>query len=78
MTKSEYMSNVYIGKHEKHVYCIGRKVDKDSPVEYFVVCGRKERDDLLQGCWDWSIYDLTADKLLIETSEVPSRKEVPA
>ena len=78
MTKSEYMSNIYIGKHEKHRYCVGRMTDKDSDVEYSIVYGREELDNLLEGCWDWSIYDLTTDTLLIETSEVTARKEVPA
>ena len=78
MTRSEYVSNVYVGKHEKHLCVVGRKVNKDSAVEYMTAYGREELDNLLDGCWDWSIYDLTTNTLLIETSDVPARKEVPA
>lgn len=67
MTKTEYVSNVYVGKHEKHDYQVTMlNPDVD---EMFTVKGKQSLFDLCQALFDqdvkYFIYDLTAKQHVV-------------
>ena len=80
MTKSEYMSNVYVGKHEKHTYLIGLKINKNSDVMYHIAYGMEELNNWIDNSYDWSIYDVTTGEILRASTNIPLniplRKEI--
>ena len=76
MTKSEYMSNVYVGKHEKHTYLVGFMANKNSDVIYRIAYGTEELNHLVDSSYDWAIYDVTAGEILSTSENIPLRKEI--
>ena len=59
MTKGDYVSNVYIGKHEKHKYHVSVWKQNNQAVELHVVYGTEALKELLSGCYDWQVNDIT-------------------
>ena len=64
MTKEEYVSNVYIGKHEKHKYKVWRVLGPGGPQEEIIVNGKEELKDSIAHTWDYEITDLTTGEVV--------------
>lgn len=64
MTKQDYTSKVYVGKHEKHEYRVWRVHGPAGPVEVITVHGKQELNNAVVGMWDYEVADITAGEQL--------------
>lgn len=62
MTREEYMSKVYVGKHEKHKYKICRVLKPFGFEETIYVYGRQAVKDAAKDTLDIKIKDCTTGK----------------
>ena len=64
MTREDYVSKVYIGKHQKHEYKVWRVLGPGGPQEEIIVNGKEELKDSITGTWDYEITDLTTGEVV--------------
>ena len=64
MTKEDYVSKVYVGKHEKHKYKVWRVLGPAGPEEDIIVYGKEELKEAITGTWDYEAIDLTTGEEL--------------
>ena len=59
MDRKEYVSNVYVGKHEPHTYEVWRVLSAIGPQETITVTGKQALREAVDDCWDYEVTDLT-------------------
>ena len=58
MTREEYNSKVYVGKHEPKQYFVWRVLGPAGPEQRFTVTGLKAAREAIYGCWDAEVTDI--------------------